>query len=104
MMQNRYLIASLIALGIFISGCSDGTSEGSSAPQATIIKVIKCDNSNTASATDDCGNSLVPNHYTCIQEGDSLAQDSSGTTVEILHDSNNNKKVCVKSGSAHLIR
>ena len=103
-MQSKYLIASLIALGFLISGCSDGTSEGSSAPQATIVKVIKCDNSNATSATDDCGNALVPNHYTCIQGGDSLVQESSGTTVEILHDSKNNKKVCVKSGSAHLIR
>ena len=91
---------------------NNSTSDNTSSPvvitppvvSTITIEVIRCDNSNALSATDDCGSALVSDYYTCIQDGDSLVKESSNTTVKLLHDSQNNKKVCVQTGTAYLIR
>lgn len=42
--------------------------------------------------------------YEVIELGDLLVKDTAGTQVQIILDSNATKKICVVSGSAHIIR
>lgn len=97
-MKNIYKIVSLIVFTLFISGC------GNTDTTSISIEVISCDNSNSQTATNDCGDSNIPDYYTCIQENDLLIKDDSNTIVKIISDTQDSKKVCVLSGSAHLER
>ena len=101
-------LSSLILLAFIFNACSNGSccnGDITDIDAEAIIKkiaVVSCDNSN--GAVNDCGNSNNHEYYTCIKSGDSLIQDSDGTSVEIISSSNNRKKVCVRSGSTHILR
>ena len=82
------------SLLVMISACGDGS--GSSEPEVTPvlssnISVIECSNASDGA-------------YTPIEEGDELVPDDSNTTVEIVHDEDEGRLVCVLNGSAHLVR
>jgi hypothetical protein len=74
---------------VFINACSQNPQEDDSSQQK--VQIIDC-------------NATTPKTYTTIEDGDLLVKDSVDTTVEIVHDSLDNKEVCVLTGSAHLLR
>jgi len=94
-------ILGLMLIILVLSSCgSSSTQEGDNAPLANNIDVVNCDGSGTG--LNDCVN------FTCIKKGDTLVSNSNNTVLEIIHNSNNSKKVCVKqttpAGSAKIIR
>ena len=104
-MKNIYLIISSIFLTLLLSACGGGGGGGGTSigGGSTQVAIINCDNSNSGTGTNDCGDALVPDYYTCIQDGDTLVKEDDNTSVEIIH-SGSNKKVCVVSGTAHILR
>jgi hypothetical protein len=42
--------------------------------------------------------------YISLKSGDQIVKDSEGTQISILHDENSVKKICLKSGTAHINR
>ncbi len=92
-MRNLYLIISTSLIALLLSACGGGgggSSDASFDSGNTKISVITC-------------NTTTP-VYTTIETGDLLVKEVTPTEVIIVHDNNNNKKVCVISGSAHLLR
>ena len=71
---------------LFITACSDG--KGKFDTGTSKIDIADC---NTSS-------------YTTMQDNDLLVEDSDSTLLQIIHDSNGTKKVCIQTGSAHIIR
>jgi hypothetical protein len=102
----KYLTLSSVALLLISCGGGD-TTEGALGDAQT-IQVINCDNSNSGTGVNDCGNGATPNYYTCIKAGDTLVALSNDTKLEIVDASNGNKKVCVSvttpMGNAHIQR
>jgi len=109
------LIYLVITLTFLFSGCNnDGTINQEDIGSTPIsnsdginrsrIYVVNCDNTNSVNSTNDCGNADIPDYYTCIKSNDTLVKETDNTTVEIVHNSNGTKKVCVKSGGAYLLR
>jgi len=105
-MTKVYICFTSLIVVAFFSACSgnDGSSASFDENTTTGIKVISCSNINSATATNDCGDSDIPNYYTCIQNGDVLEEQEENTIVEIITLPDNSKKVCVKAGSAILTR
>lgn len=90
-MRNIYLVISSIVLALLLSACGGaGSSDASFDSGNKKIAVIAC-------------NTTTP-VYTDIETGDLLGKEVTPTNVTIIHDTNGNKKVCVVSGSAHLLR
>jgi len=114
--MNRYLnfiTISLIAL--FFSACGGGsgdTLEGGNniADSNTTVSItakraiVDCNNSNSDIGINDCGNEDTPDYYTCLESNDTIIKDNNNTTIQILHDIDDNKKVCVQSGSAYVLK
>lgn len=94
-MKKIFLIAKTVFLALLLSACgggggSDASFEsGNTTNNSTKIQIVDCN---------------TPPVYTSIQTGDVLVKETTPTTVNIVHDSNNNKEVCVSSGMAHLLR
>lgn len=42
--------------------------------------------------------------YIALQSKDAIVKDDANTIVSIYHDINSNKKVCLVSGNAHIVR
>ncbi len=42
--------------------------------------------------------------YVTLQSNDTIVKDDSNTSVSIYHNTNGNKKVCLNSGTAHIVR
>jgi len=105
--KRKYLIISSISLALLLSACGGGsgstTFEGSGS-----ITIIQCDNSNSAIATNDCGDSTTPDYYTCLKSNDTLVSENDNTLLEIIDKADGSKKVCIKdttpSGAAHIVR
>lgn len=93
-MRNIYLILNITLLSLFFISCGGGG--GGSSSDASFdtgdikINVLICNESAPV--------------YTDIKKGDLLVKQTDSTIVQIVHDSDDNKKVCVVSGSAHLLR
>lgn len=106
--MKKILIVNIITLSFFLSACGGGSGDttymNTTTNEDTKITIINCDNSNDLIADHSCDNVIVPDYYTCIQSGDTLVKDDSNTIIKVIGDSNDNKKVCVVSGSAHLLR
>ena len=111
-MKKIIQIISLLLMILILSSCgSSDTQEGGSLASLQInnntttsvrVEVVNCDGTGSGNETNDCLN------YTCIKEGDTLISNNDNTLLEIIHSSNNTKKVCVKNtvplGSATIIR
>lgn len=83
-MKKIYITLAIIsAMTLVGCGGGGGTSEGSNS--TTIIPITTCDT------------------YTTVVTGDSIVRDSSNTTVKII-DADGSRKICVATGSAHIVR
>ena len=85
MMKRIYIVLSSIIVLIF-TACGDN-GDGKFDTGLEKVIVVTCSNG-----------------FTTIDEGDILAKDEDNTVIQIVHDSNNTKKVCVDTGSAHIIK
>lgn len=89
-MKNIYLIATSIIIALFLSACGEGDSAsftGSTSTSSIItIPIPMCED------------------YVNILTGDTVVQDETGTTIKTVFNTDGSKKVCVLTGSAHIIR
>ena len=85
MMKNKYLIPAVIIVALLLSACS-GDGQGSFDTGEEKIVITSCED------------------YIITQTNDLLVKDDDNTTIKVIHDVNGTKKVCVLSGSAHIIR
>lgn len=99
MIKILYIIK-LFFIVLILNSCGSGdTSEGGSEIiNINKLIVVDCNLSNNSIALNDC------NGYTCIKQNDTLVSGTNNTILEIIHISNNEKKVCVKQGLAHILR
>lgn len=92
-------IASLSLLTLItlsFTACGGGSDDASFKNSETLIDItIPCQT--TPTQTD------IANYIT-VNSGDVIVKDDENTTISIYHDINNTKKVCLVSGSAHIIR
>lgn len=101
-MKNLKYILIMIFSMFFLISCGGGeTSEGKSGDSQIRVVIVNCNGIGPVDAVDDCAAGV--DHHTCIESGDTLVQSDSITTIEIV-EVNNNKKVCVTSGSAYILR
>lgn len=84
-MKKIYLTLTTISLALFLSGCGEGD-DASFSNSETLITISPCET------------------YTDILTGDTIVQDSSGTSIKTVFNTDGSKKVCVLSGSAHIVR
>jgi len=95
-MKKILYIINITLLLITLSSCgSSDTQEGDNIAK---IDVINCDLSNSNHALNDCIG------YTCINKKDTLVSNTNDTVLQIIHFNNDDKKVCVQNGSAHILR
>ena len=85
-MKNIYLIISSITLALLLSACGGGGSEGSFNNSETLITIPSCE------------------IYEDIITGDTIIQDQNNTSIKTVFNIDGTKKVCVLTGSAHIIR
>ena len=97
-MKYNYTQITLLASMLLLGGCGGS---GDTTFEKSTIAVIHCDGS--GGGLDDCGASGL-DYYTCVQSNDTLTASSAGTTIKAIYDSNNDKKVCVVSGAAYIIK
>lgn len=79
------------------SSSSDGKNKPSNNNGNTAISLAGTDCISTPSSTDIDG-------YITLLSNDTLIKDSANTKVEIYHNVNGSKKVCLVSGLAHIQR
>ena len=82
-----YMITLAVILGFTACGGGDAAFEGTSVE----VSIVTCD-----SGTIDT--------YTQLQSGDVIIKDEDNTTINTYHDIDGNKKICVDTGSAHIVR
>ena len=82
-MKNIYLIATTITIALFFGACGD-----SDESPVTNITISDCNTSN----------------YTDILAGDTIVQDEDNTSIQTLFNTDSSQKVCVLTGSAHIVR
>jgi len=86
-MKKIYLILNSISLALLLSACGTGDmSEDTNTGDNVKVVVTAC------------------NTYTIIQSGDTLVKDSDNTSIITVFNSDGLKKVCVQTGSAHILR
>ena len=100
-MKKMYISIIIMLVVVFLDSCGGGSSTSEKGSIATII--VKCDNSNAATATNDCGDATVPDYFTCLKDGTTLIEDTVNSVVTLVHTPTI-KKVCVLSGSAHIVQ
>ena len=91
-MRNIYLIISSTLIALLLSACGGG---GSSSDASF-------DSGDTKVAVVDC-NTTTP-VYTNIETGDLLVKEDDSTVVTLVHNTSGSIKVCIDSGTAHLLR
>lgn len=83
-MKKGYILFVTITAIFLFSACGDGKGDFDTGDQK--ITIAECE------------------IYTAVQENDLLVKDEDNTTVKVIHDANNTKKICVLKGSAHIVR
>ena len=88
-MKTIYVTITMFATLLLLSACSGGGGGDGGGSFNTGLEQITITNCNA---------------YTIAQTSDLIVKDSATTTIQIIHDSNGSKSVCVITGSAHIIR
>jgi len=78
-------LATLLTITIF-TGCGGGGDGASFENSETLITLQNCET------------------YTDILAGDLVVQDSTNTSIKTVFNTDGSKKVCVLTGSAHIVR
>lgn len=92
-MKRIYILINTISLALLLSACGGGSGssgDGLFDSGNTKISLSLCNNTNSS--------------FTAIEDEDLLKKQSADARVNIVHDSNDNKKICLLSGEAYLIR
>ena len=84
----------LTVLALIMSACTADDTTGEYRDTKVAINVA-CIANPTAAEIDS---------YVTTLTGDTITQDETGTTIDVILDSNGVKKVCIDSGSAHIVR
>jgi hypothetical protein len=84
-MKKIYLTLSSITLALLLSTCGGGDSSSFENSQ-TLITIPSCET------------------YEDIVTGDTVVQDESNTSIKTVFNTDGTKKVCVLTGSAHIVR
>jgi len=82
-MKNIYILM-VITIALLFSACGDG--DGRFETGDTKIDVTVCP------------------IIIAVDNNDLLVKNEDNTTIQVIHDANGSKQVCVLSGSAHIIR
>ena len=93
-MKNIILVIALIVIGINFNACSGGG--GGDASFSSGQQIIQIDVNCTTVA--DIAT------YISLQSNDAIVKNDNNTSVSIYHDLNGTKKICLVSGSAHILR
>ncbi len=96
-MKNILLITFTIFISLSFTACG-GSSDG-----GEIVEVQKASINIDTYCVDNPTLQAIET-YEILQSGDTLVKDENGTVVETYHDENDNKKVCLVNGSAHILR
>ena len=106
-MKNLYKILIVAIIPLLFTACGGGGSGGtveSATSSTTKIDIISC--ASGSLGVNDCGTTSNP--YTCVQNGDTLVSENGYTEIEVVHASDDSKKVCVKvtnpAGAAYILR
>jgi hypothetical protein len=93
------VIVSIITIGF--SACGGGGGGDASFKDSNTSNNIAIDVNCTTNPTSTNIEAYIP-----LQSGDAIVKDTDGTQIEIYHDINGTKRVCVVAGtgSAHIIR
>ncbi|QOY50964.1 hypothetical protein [Candidatus Sulfurimonas baltica] len=95
-MKNTISIMTLVLITIGFNACSGEGGDASFANGETIIPItIACETTPTATDIDN---------YETLLSADAIVKDDDNTTVSIYHDIDGNKKICLVSGVAHIVR
>ena len=96
MMKKILTIMAVTFITIGFNACSGGGGNASFENGETIIPItIACETTPTATDIDN---------YETLLSGDAIVKDDVNTTVSIYHDIDGNKKICLVSGTAHIVR
>ena len=95
--NNKKVISTLLILTTSISfmacGGESNTVEGFDGNSYEEINISKV-----------CTSPDTVDDYIELKSGDQIVKDDEGGTISILHDENGLKKICLKSGTAHINR
>ena len=94
-MQNIFLFINITLIALTFSACGGGGGDASFKSNET------SDSNGSKISIESC--SVSNPVYTKIEVGDVLVKDEP-PVVQILHDSNDNKSICIVSGNAYLLR
>ena len=94
----------ILGIILFINACGGGDNTQEGGDEQNKIVIIDCNNSNNDIGVNDCGDSTVPDYYTCLKSNDTIVNTTDDTNVSIVHDIDDNKKVCTLNGSAYILR
>lgn len=94
-MKKIYSIILLIAVSLNFTACGGGGGGDSSFKNAIIDINISCVLAPTSNDFDT---------YISLNSGDEIINDEPNTLVTTYHNINGEKKVCLNSGKAHIVR
>lgn len=90
----KIMIVTLLST-IAFTACGGGDNASFSNSETLIDITIPCE---TTPDSNDISS------YITLNSGDVIVKDTNDTKISIYHDVNGTKKVCLTSGSAHIIR
>ena len=95
-MKKIILIITLTILSIGFSACGGGDSSSGGTPITPATEIIPI--------TVTCTTPATLETYMTLQSSDTIVKESVDAVVTIYHDADGIKKVCLESGSAHVVR
>lgn len=94
---RKYFVHTMLAFGLalFFAACGGGGDSASFDGNST---------GNQIDINVTCTTPATISSYIALVSGDVIVQTGSNTTIETYHDINGDKRVCLVSGSAYILR